>query len=108
MVVGIENYIHLFGINRETLAYDDFKVCYRLTNSSFVQKIIFHQKNEIVVVSDTGQHYTFDFREELKINRPFGGLVHKTLPYIPLLYPKKQLFYENIVVSGDHLCSLVR
>ena len=30
------------------------------------------------------------------------------MPYIPLLYPKRHLFYENTVVLGNYICSLVR
>ena len=45
MVCGVQNYIHLFGINRSTLMYDDFKVCYKIPNSSYIQQIIFNNNN---------------------------------------------------------------
>ena len=108
MVVGMQNYIQLFGINRDTLACDDKKFCYQIPNSSYIQKITFAKKNEIIIVSNTGQHLVFDFTTDFQIYRPYGGFILNRLPYLPLLYPKKKLFYESLVVSGDYVCSLVR
>ena len=60
------------------------------------------------MVSDTGQHFVFDFSSDLRICRPFEGFLSQSMPYLPLIYPKKQLFYEKMLVSGDYICSLVR
>jgi hypothetical protein len=108
MVVAIQNYIHFFGFTKETLECCDFKVCYKLDNTAYVQKIVFHNKNEIVVISDTGQHFVYDFSAEIKISKPPATVIQRTMPYMPLLYPKKQLFYDDAVVVGDYICSLVR
>lgn len=93
MVVGCQSYIHLYGFNRETLAWDDFRVCYQIVNSGYIQKISFVKKNEIVVVGDTGQHWVFDFKDTLKIYRTNSGFLRQSLPYLPFLFPQKTKFY---------------
>lgn len=62
MAAGCQNFVHLFGLNRETLDCEDFKFCYQVANSGYIQKIRFINKEELIVVSDTGQHYLLDFK----------------------------------------------
>lgn len=108
MAAASQNYVHLFGMNRETLDCQDFKFCYQIANSGYIQRIRFTKKDEIAVVSNTGQHYIFDFKSELQVYKPTQHFLRRTLPSLQFLFPQKQAFYQEVLVSGNYICSLVR
>ena len=60
------------------------------------------------MVGNTGVHLVIDFRDERRVYAPYRGVLSRSLPYLPLIYPKRELFYEKMVITGDYICSLVR
>jgi len=63
LAVGVENCLHLYGIDKESLTLTEFKFSYEIMNSRLIQKIKFVNKNEIVVGTDTCNYCHFDFTD---------------------------------------------